>query len=168
MALLCAVCCLLLAVVGCESLQRKFTRKSKHPAERPTPIINFQDYTQAMTPEDRYRKHYLMFQYYNDELIAAFSDDPISQKRVRQMSGESLSELKKLQGLLQDSVAERLAALIGERARLDHRLQSSRYLPGEQATIQRTLESQTRRIDREFFWKDVQDYLKGQTADHAQ
>lgn len=161
------MCCVLCAVPGCESLQRKFTRKPRHPAERPTPIINFQDYTQAMTPLDRYRKHYLMFEYYNDELIAAFEEDTVSAKRVRRMSGESLNELKTLQTLLDDSVVGRLGAVIEERARLNQRLQRGQYLPSEQSSIRRILESQTRRINREFFWRDVEDHLKGQPASDA-
>src|SRR3989338_8735827 len=83
---LCAVCCVLsAALTGCESLQRKLIRKPKN-RPKPTPIVTFTDYTRTMTPLDRYRKHAVIFEYWNGELVKALEDtvpnQPVNQKRL--------------------------------------------------------------------------------------
>lgn len=157
--LLLAVCCLVSAGTGCEALQRKFTRKPKTPTARPVPIAQFQDYSKAMTPMERYRKHYLIFGYWNAQLLDALAERPVSAKRVDRLSTEAFVELETMQRLLSAEAAQRLEPIVTERLRLNRRLHDRRYLPGEMDAIRWTLEVQTRRINREFFWRDVEDHL---------
>ena len=93
LTLMVACCLSLVAAVGCESLQRKFTRQPTHAAPPPNPIINFQDYSRAMTPLERYQKHYLIFGYWNDTLLAGLQERSLNPKRVLRASEESLHEL---------------------------------------------------------------------------
>ncbi len=154
--------CALLAMslTGCESLQQKFTRRSKQPKPLPTPIISFQDYTRTMTPLDRYRKHYMLFDYWNDDLIESLQSSPQNPKRFTLASKEALAELETLKGLLTEETAARLDPLIEKRIRLDRRLQSRAFNTRESSAVSRILETQTRQLQREFFWRDVQDHLK--------
>jgi len=155
--------CLGLALAtGCESLQRKFTRKSKAPQERFSPIINFQDYTRTMTPLDRYRKHYLMFDYWNGELLQALQSGPPNPKRYRRASTESLGELETMKSLVTDDVAGTFDPLLKERAKLDQALQVEDLGTGQASSTVRLLEFQTREIHRDLFWRTVQDQLKPQ------
>ena len=151
---------LVLGLSGCESLQRKFTRRSKQQKPPPTPIINFQDYSKAMTPLDRYRKHCLIFDYWNDDLLQALQGRPLNPKRVHRASTESLAELEVMQQLVADDVAQRMAPLFEERAALNRQLQGGPLNDTQASTLQRSIERQARHIDREFFWRDVQDQLK--------
>ena len=158
---LCAVCCALSAVLtGCESLERKFTRKPTGPKPAPTPIITFEDYTRTMTPLDRYRKHYLMFDYWNGEVLQALQSPPLNPKRFGRASSEALGELTTLQGLLADDLAARLVPLIEERAKIDRALRSGSFSESQAQIIVHALEAQTRQIHREFFWRDVQDHVQ--------
>ena len=160
-ALSVAVCGLLsVALVGCESIERKFTRKSKQPQAAPSPIISFQDYTRTMTPLDRYRKHYLMFEYWNNELIQTLRDVPLNPKRLMRASTEALSELETMRGLVTDDLATRLAPILAGRAKVHHQLQSAGFSEAQAAAVARVLEAQSRDIHREFFWRDVQEHLK--------
>ncbi len=156
------ICCGLLALqlAGCESLQRKLVRK-RRKGPPPNPIINFQDYTQAMTPADRYRKHYLMFDYWNDDLMDALQASSVNPKRLQRSSTEALGELSTLQGLLNDQTAQRLAPLIAERVSLNRQLQGPAPNPAQAGSLLRAMEAQARRMDRDFFWRDVKDQLKG-------
>ena len=156
------VSCLLLIGTGCESFQKKFIRKSKKPLERPTPIVNFQDYTHAMTPMDRYRNHALMFDYWNGELVDALGPTSSNSKRIKRASAEALQELKTLQGVLQDDQAALLQLLINERQRLDTKIQQEAYMPSQRDLMRRDVEAQTRQFERQFSWRDVQDHLKPQ------
>ena len=154
-----AVCCVLCAVVGCESLQRKLTRKSK-PKPPPTPIISFQDYTAAMTPLDRYRKHYTIFDYWNSELIAALEVRTPNPKRIKLASSEVIGELETMKGLVVDEVAARFEPLLKERAQINHELQSPGFDGFRSDRVKRQLEAQTRQIHRELYWRKVEDQLK--------
>jgi len=149
-----------LGLGGCESLQRKFTRKPKGPVPRPSPIIGIQDYSRAMTPLDRYRKHYMMFDYWNDELIEALQATSPNPKRFKRASEEALTELRTMRDLVLEDVAARLDPLLEERAKIHRQLQSAQFTPSHNSAIGRVLEAQTRQIQREFYWRDVQDRLK--------
>jgi len=149
-------------LAGCEALQKKLTRKPKHPKAAPTPVIQFQDYSRAMTPLDRYRKHYLIFDYWNSKLLDALQSRPLNPKRYRRASSDALGELQTLHGLLTEELATRLAPLIEDRTELDARLQRGGVSDSQVPPLQRDLEAQTRRFQREFFWRKVQDQLKPQ------
>lgn len=159
---------LLVSVAGCESLERKFVRKSKTPKPPPTPIISFQDYSQAMTPLDRYRKHYMIFDYWNDDLIQALQSPPLNPKRYKQASSESLAELQTMQQLVNDEFAPRFDPLIAARVKLDRELQTGNVGEGQTSFLCRTLETQKRQLHRDFFWRDVQDRLKPQPSPNGQ
>ena len=156
------VCGLLIGMLssGCESLQRKFTRKPKHPVAAPSPIINFQDYTRALTPLDRYRKHYLMFDYWNHDLLDGLRATPLNPKRLKRASKESTAELKILQEMLTEEKFRNMTAILEEREGVDRQIQGGRIVASQVSTLLRSLESQTRQIQREFFWRDVEDALK--------
>lgn len=150
----------LLAAGGCESLQRKLVRKPKGPKAKLTPIIAFQDYSRAMTPLDRYRKHYLMFDYWNNDLLESLKEQHPNGKRLKRASADALEELRTLQQLLVEEKAAELTPLIEERAQLDQQLQSPGLNLSVANTLARQLETQSRLIHRSFFWRDAQDHLK--------
>lgn len=157
----CAALCL--ALTGCESFQRKFTRR-KRAQPPPTPVINFQDYTRTMTPLDRYRKHYLIFDYWNQELINALQSPPLNSKRFKLASKESLGELQTLRDLLVEEVGERFVPLIEEREKINRQLQHETVSLSQVNATTRALEAQAREIHRSFFWRTVQDQLKPMQA----
>ena len=150
--------------MGCESLQRKLTRKPKHPSPSPSPIIRFEDYTRTMTPLDRYRKHYLMFDYWNGELINALGSSPLNPKRLARACGESLAELETMRTLVTDELAQRFIPLIDARTQLNQELQHPGFNAFRSTIIGRELETQARQIHRELYWRDVEDHLKSHEA----
>ncbi len=168
------VCCALSVVLaGCESLEKKFTRKSKTPLGRPSPIVQFQDYSHSMTPMDRYRKHYAMFDYWNSELLDALSggvsaavssQGPMNDKRVQRASSESLEELRTIQGLMGEELSPKVAPLLEQRTALQEQIQHSSLSPFSVDAMRRVLEAQTRQIHRDLYWRKVQDHLKGEHA----
>ena len=159
-----AICVgLAFAGTGCESLQKKLIRKKKN-VERPSPVINFLDYTHAMTPLDRYRKHYVLFDYWNGELLDALGQSSMNPKRAERASAEALQELQILQQLVQDELASRVTPAIEERTRIDRELKGRLYAPSQLIFMRRTLDTQTRQLYRELFWRKVEDRLREQMA----
>ncbi|MBI4343835.1 MAG: hypothetical protein HY601_03365 [Candidatus Omnitrophica bacterium] len=155
---------LVAALTGCESLQRKLTRKRKGPAPRPTPIVQFQDYTRAMTPMDRYRKHSLIFDYWNGELLSSVDQEPYNPKRARRSIEESLVELRQMRALVDDEAAARLDPLVEEREQLQRQLQVGHPGFGTASALKRQLEAQTTQIQREFTWRKMEDHLRPRDA----
>lgn len=150
------------AGAGCETMEKKFVRKSKKPRERPSPVIQFQDYSRGMTPLDRYRKHYMIFDYWNSDLIDALQVSSTNPKRYKRASQDALEELVTMQALLTDEKSAALAPLIDERTKLDRQLQAEAVSGARMSMAVRILESQGREINRNFFWRDVEDALKPQ------
>ena len=155
---------MLIGLTGCEGLSRKFTRKPKHPHPPPAPVIQFLDYSKAMTPLDRYRKHYLMFDYWNETLIDALQGQSPNPKRYRRASTEALGEMETIKGLVSEELAARLAPLIGERVWIDRQLQSGGFAAHQASAVRQALEAQTREFERGFHWRDVEDHLKAGDA----
>lgn len=150
---------LLTSLTGCESLQKKFHRKPKTPLGRPSPVVTFRDYTEGVTPLDRYRKHFILFEYWNDQLMTELQQRDRNPKRLQRGSHESLEELQTLQGLLQPDVAAGLQPLLEARVRIDQQLQHDTMIDSQRNTLLQTLETQTRQLNREFYWRKVQDRL---------
>ena len=117
-----------------------------------------------MTPLERYQKHYLIFGYWNDTLLAGLQERSLNPKRVLRASEESLHELEALRDLLNEEMAPRLEPLIAERRRVHQRLQSTTYSHENSLAVLRGLEQQTRLIHREWSWRDAQDHLKDERA----
>ena len=154
-------CCLSLiaGVTGCESLQRKLTRKKKSQPP-PAPVTIFQDYSAAMTPLDRYQKHYAIFDYWNAGLLAALEARPVNPKRVTLASTEAMGELETMKSLLTDAAAARLDPLVKEQAKIHHEVTGPGFDASRSATVVHRLDAQTRSIHRDFFWRKIQDELK--------
>ena len=146
-------------LMGCESLERKFVRRPKHPKPPPSPVINFEDDSQAMTPLDRYRKHALMFDYWNHDLMEALETSSPNPKRYHHASTEAIGELEAMRRLVTEEIAERFTPLIDERLRLDRQLQRSTLSQAEAALISQALDRQSREIHRTLLWRDVQEHL---------
>ena len=158
-ALVCAAACGLLGS-GCESLQQKFVRKRKTPLPAPTPIVQFEDYSRAFTPLDRYRKHAVLFDYWNNELLEALNSRSLNAKRLRRASADSLAELRVLQGLLEEHTADRMAPLVKDRDQLNEQLQRGVFNDPQARLLEQQADVHGRRLHQEFSWRDVQDKLK--------
>lgn len=158
---LAAVCVLLAAGTGCESFQKKFTRKPKaSSAQKPTPVISFQDYSRALTPADRYRKHYMLFDYWHTQLVDALDDAAMNPKRLKRNSQDALAELRILRTLVTDDVGAALDPIIEERESLNRQIQQEAVSASRAPAVVRILQAHMDRIHRDFFWRDVENHLK--------
>ncbi len=73
---------LLLDLAGCESIARKFTRKSKN-APRPVEMVLVpEEYKPGANKEETYRQYYLYWGTWQDELINALTQNASLKKRV--------------------------------------------------------------------------------------
>jgi hypothetical protein len=149
-----------LACAGCESMQKKFTRKPKEPVARPSPVVSFRNYMEGTTPMERYRKHYAMFSYWNDQLITELQQRDVSPKRAKRASQGALQELDTLRDLLRDDAVAELQPIIQGWVQVDKQLDSTVTAGVQLKSTARILETQTRQLSRRFDWRKVEDRLK--------
>ena len=69
-----------------------------------------------------------------------------------------------MQGLLSDDRAARMSPVIEQRLKLDQQLRSPAFGASQSPIVSRTVEQQTLKIHRDFFWRDVEDELKPSAA----
>jgi len=116
---------------------------------------------------DRYRKHFLMFEYWNGELIESLRQPPINPKRFRRASSEALAEMEQLKALLSEDAAARLAPHIETRKTIDAQLQSGSVLEAQASALWHELNAQTRQLHRQFYWREVEEMLNQTAGDHT-
>ncbi|MBI3325024.1 MAG: hypothetical protein HYZ92_07065 [Candidatus Omnitrophica bacterium] len=159
-----AIFLLVTGLTGCESVTRKFTRKPKHAPERPSPVTSFQDYAGSVTPLERYRKHYMLFEYWNAELVDEMRQPMMNGKRARHASHEALQELGSLRELLQPALLPRLEPILEQRRSLDGQLRADALTASQRETTLRLLDEQLRHMHRELYWRKVEDKLHSPAA----
>jgi len=73
------LCCILLSVLsGCETMARKFTRKSKKPGQPVQMVLAPEEYKGPdMSKEELYRQYFLFWKSWHDELENALIQGPV-------------------------------------------------------------------------------------------
>lgn len=158
--LLFAVCYLLIAsMVGCDAFVRKFTRKKKagsmpqeemviSPVEYPAPVLS---------KEQLYRKYFLYWQSWQDELIDALLY-PTSRKRMIDCAGQSIENLKSMQAMLNDKAKARLGGYIDRMEALKSKIENNIY--NQEISYERFSAERVRRdVFRDFPYHKIKDKL---------
>lgn len=138
---------------GCESVQRKFVRKTK-AAKPPTPVVHFKSYEPTQSVEELYKRQLLQWSFWNGELVGGFG---VSEKKIQHASRETLDVLLELQRFLPAAKARPLQSLIDEHRQLDARIQRGYLDDAEEQRLKRRFEFQQRAVTRDFSWRDVKD-----------
>jgi len=92
--------CLLLDLAGCESLTRKFIRKSKKSDQPVEMVLTPEEYKGPnMSKEELYRQHFLFWQAWQDELENALAQKSSLKKKV-DCTQEALKNLVNMKNML--------------------------------------------------------------------
>lgn len=154
--LLSAFCFLLPTFLyGCASFKKKFVRKPKE-IEKPTPIMHTKDYTQEYPNILLYKKHYLFWRYWQEELINSLGSN--RKKEIRCVRS-ALDELRTLNNYLNLEGRENLAPYIIRLENITERILSRRPRGLQVSKLKRELEKHKRNVQRFFFYKDVERWI---------
>jgi len=104
-----AACCM---ASGCESLGKKFVRKSKTPARPVEMVLEPQDYGGRAPSEEMYDQYFLYWKSWQDEFADALSGT--SRKRQLDTASEALKNLSEMRKLLVEATAKKLDVYIAE------------------------------------------------------
>ena len=126
--LLVTSCSLILTMLGCDAFVRKFTRKPKKanlPKEQM--VLAPEEYIPPkMTKEEVYRKYFLYWKSWHDELINALLAGA-SQKKQIDCANEALENLEGLRKVLQGAGQKKLDVYINQLKDLKSDLEEDLY-----------------------------------------
>ncbi len=144
------------SLCGCASFKKKFVRKPKD-IEKPTPIMHTKDYTQEYPNILLYKKHYLFWRYWQEELINSLGSN---RKKEFRCARSALDELKTLGNYLIPEGKESLAPYIAELESITKQILSKRLIGSQVSKLKRELEKHKRNVQRSFFYKDVEKWIE--------
>ena len=137
------------------TIQKKFTRKIYHPP--PAAAIATKDYESQLSPEERYRRHYAMWDFWQAELMEGLSGNT---KRAIRAAEEGLGELQAMQSLLVPDKREPLGVLIARWTLLRDQLVQGTMSDTACYRWRSELESQKRTLHHDFAWQRVQESVQ--------
>lgn len=122
------VLCLIGNLLGCDSFVRKFTRKSKNANDKTQELVlSPEEYRPPkMSKEEAYRKYFLYWKSWHDELINALSGG-ISNKKQLDCADQAIINLEGLRKTLQEAQQKALDVYIRQLSDLKDDLKADAY-----------------------------------------
>lgn len=155
--------CIVLNLVGCDALQRKFTRKKKATVKMPR-IYQVKKYEKRPSPE-LYKKHYAYWESWHSELIKVLGKN---HKKDKKCIEEIVGNLTDMQNILIPEKGDILKAHIERLARVRDTIFREEMSTANRSYVLMTLEREDRFIKREFCYNKVKNYFKKSFDDDDQ
>ncbi|MDD3345030.1 MAG: hypothetical protein PHO34_01140 [Candidatus Omnitrophica bacterium] len=155
-----AVCCFLsLALAGCESFVRKFTRKPKKTDQTVDMVLAPEEYKGPdMSKEEIYRQYYLFWQSWQGELENSLTQK-LSLKKKVDCAQEALKNLVNMKGMLTEDMQKNLDIYINRAIDLLASIRSDIYGTDDNNNL-RDAERIGREIHEGFVYPKIRNYLK--------
>ena len=148
-----------LDISGCSSLKglrSKFIREKKKEEQRPTVILTLEDDAAIADYHELYKKHYLLWQYWHDELTDSVEENFKKQQQCVLQTAEHLSYLQKY------VIEEKKPLLIGYIKRVDNikrKMNDRRLSDIQRSRIVKELKKIKRLVDKEYRYSEIKDYI---------
>ena len=151
--------CVLL-LTGCETLQKKFTRKKKAQKQE-VMIVSPRDYSAHPFPSDvLYKQYFIYWKSWNQELVTGFNDRA-SDKKVLDCTQQALINLKKMASYLREQQAKELGVYIKKTEEISDGILEVRGLPPAHAdNLRYKAERILSAVNRQFDLTKMKKYLK--------
>ncbi|MFH0912700.1 MAG: hypothetical protein V1884_00225 [Candidatus Omnitrophota bacterium] len=145
-------------LIGCDAFVRKFTRKSKREPKKEEMVLAPEEYKPpVMTREEVYRKHFLFWKSWHDELINTLAAG-LSYKKQIDCMNETLKNLELLRATLEEIKQKQLDVYINQLNDLKDSI--TRDLYGSDASRHRLNAERIKRgILRDFSYPKIKNHL---------
>jgi len=150
---------LLTSLAGCETIQRKFTRKPKEPV-KPVPKFYEEEYKSEYPNSTLYDNHYMYWKAWMDELITALEGD--NNKKQKQTVEYALGEIKSMQRYLMDVKAQELQKDIDDLDKIAKKINLGTLTSGMAISLRVDADRHLMRVKKDFSLSQVKDYIKPQ------
>lgn len=154
-----AVCCFLISAMGCEAFVRKFTRKpKKENLPKEELVLEPQEYKPLFqTKEELYRKYFLYWKSWHDELLFSLSYGA-SHKKQLDCASETIKNLESIRELLSEPMRNNLDTYLQELKEIAAQIEKDTY-SSNAARSRLGLERLRRNILRDFSYNKIKDHL---------
>lgn len=148
-------------LIGCESLQKKFTRKKKTKDSQEAMVIAPRDYSAHPFPNDvLYKQYFVYWKSWNQELVSSLSDRD-SHKKIVDCLKQSLLNLDKMRSYLVEEKAVALDVYVAKTQDLKDAVEKTPSMVPSQANDYRyTAERILSSVNREFDAHKMAPYIK--------
>ena len=150
-----AVICVAASLVGCDSVQRKFTRKKKDVKKVPM-VVQAKKYEKKPSPE-LYSKHFSYWQSWQSELIQRLGDN---HKKDSRCIEEILSQLNDMRNLLVQEKADELGKHIKELEEVRDVILREQLSQFNMSHNMMVLEREDRLIEKDFCVSKIRSFIK--------
>ena len=156
-SLVLAIVCFSLILTGCEAFRKKFVRKPKKKQIRV--VVSPQEYTPEHSAQEVYKKYFLFWRAWHDELIDSLDAQDANRKKRISSAKKIIENLQQMHGLLIRKKQARLDIFILEQEDILKELDSYNLSFGKRLRIKSALNKQRRQIGKEFDYRHIQEYL---------
>lgn len=150
------ICIFIFSLAGCETLRRKFTRKSKAERENVEEVVyEPKEYpAQIMSNEDIYRTYYTFWRGWHQELVEVLAEGQNHKKQVECIT-EIINNLNKMKDLLSPTAQEGLKGQLQKLMPIKEEIVSGRSNATNFYTMKMQLESIHSKITNDYAFKKV-------------
>jgi len=154
-----ACCAMVFILTGCEAFGKKFIRKSKNTDEQVEMVLEPKEYPEHPVPSPEvYRETFNFWKTWHEELLNSLSIDA-NKKKQKECIDYAIENLKRLKSLLNEEKAELLGKEIDELDKARQKIESPVLSEIDIIVLKNNLDRQKMKIDREFVYSKVKDYL---------
>jgi len=150
----------LMTLTGCESLRRKFTRRTRRNAKQEEMIIVPRDYSEHPFPNDvLYQQYFTYWKAWNQEWIGSLNDRN-SIKKILSCGEQTLANIEKMGSYLQEEKKKELDVYIEKTRALTEEIGTHKnLLPSQYTGFRYRAERLLKAVHRAFSMRHVEDAL---------
>ncbi len=153
------------SLAGCETVQRKFTRKAKEP-KHVTSVIPLSEgsYQKKFSNEFYYKSHYTLWKSWHSDLIQSLGEN---QRKVERAGQEALGHLTELKAYLVPEKQAELNFQIEDLSKIVGRINAGNTSASEIPFMRASLEKIRRIVASNFYFNKIKDQMVPESVDLA-
>ena len=143
---------------GCETVQKKFTRKPKEPRHKPATVYIDQGgpYQKKYSNEYYYKTHFTFWTSWHEELLGDLDGN---QKKMQRSAGETWNHLTEMSKYLRPEKQTELKPLMDDFEKIYRKIEKGNFRASDQPMFRSELEKIGRIIASNFYYDKVKDSL---------
>jgi hypothetical protein len=146
-------------LAGCEAFGKKFIRKHKDTDGQVEMVLEPKVYPDHPFPsEEVYRETFNFWKTWHEELLNSLVADG-NKKKQKECVDYTIENLKRLKSLLREEKAKLLGQEIDELDKARQKIELPILNETDMVVLKNNLDRQKMKIDREFVYSKVKDYL---------
>ena len=138
---------------GCETLPKKFIRKKKEPAYKPSAVyLDEGRYEKQFSNEYYYKTHFTFWRTWHDDMLDNLTGNA---KKLQRTAQEAYSHLEQMRNYLKPAKQAQLTPLVDEMAGYRKKIEQSAFSRSEATSMRTDLQRLGRLVSNDFYYDKV-------------